>query len=123
MVYVDDFICTYKLHEEDDQEVMYRTQFLQAFNLKSWEDTAVEKKMLHLYEAVKDIDDMKVLIERARTSKHLEMLLLFSGTDDMSVFKMLFKFELFDMTHKCICDAIKNREITSVNKDLLLKNL
>ena len=102
MEYVDDFICTYKLHDEDDQEIMYRTEFLQAFGLESWDDRRVEE---------------------AKTSKHLEMLLLFSGTDDETIFKMLFKFELFDTTHKCICEAINKREVSRVNKEFLFNNL
>ena len=110
MEYVDDFICTYKLHDEEDQEIMYRTEFLQAFGLESWDDRRVEDKMCKLYESIKML-------------KHLEMLLLFSGTDDETIFKMLFKFELFDTTHKCICEAINKREVSKVNKEFLFNNL
>ncbi len=123
MEYVDDFICTYKLHDEDDQEIMYRTEFLQAFGLESWDDRRVEDKMCKLYESIKMLKDVQEIIEKAKTSKHLEMLLLFSGTDDETIFKMLFKFELFDTTHKCICEAINKREVSKVNKEFLFNNL
>jgi hypothetical protein len=123
-MYVDDFICTYKLHEEEcDKEIMYRTQFLQAFGLESWNDQKVEENMHQLYESIKMLKDVKEIIEKAKKSKELEMLLLFSGTEDKDVFKLLFKFELFDFTHRCICDAINKREISKNNKDILLNNL
>lgn len=123
MMYVDDFICTYKLHEENDQEIMYRTQFLQAFGLESWNDKKVEEMMFKLYESIKMLKDVKEIIEKAKASEQLAMLLLFSGTDDKDVFKLLFKFELFDFTHRCICDAINERKISKINKEFLLNNL
>ena len=123
MLYVHDFICTYKLQEEEYQEDLYRTQFLQAFGLDTWNDETVEKRLRQLYESIKTLQDVKEIIEKAKTSEQLAMLLLFSGTNDDDVFKLLFKFELFDLTHRCICDALNDRKISKINKEYLLNNL
>ncbi len=122
-MYVDDFICTYKLHDESDQENMYRSQFLQAFDLKEWDDKCVEERLSALYHVIKEDGDMLDIIAKAKTSKHLEMLLLLSGNDDETIFKTLFKFELFDMTHRCLSDVTSKKKMSSANKELLLNNL
>ena len=122
-MYVDDFICTYKLHDEDDQEIMYRSQFLQALDLNTWNDKLVEERLSTLYLSIKENEDIREIITKAKTSKTLEMLLLFSGNNDITLFKMLFKFELFDMTHRCICDIRSKNSISTTNKEVLLNNL
>ena len=122
-MYDDGFICTYKLLEDEYQEALYRTQFLQAFNLKTWDDNLVEERISNVYEQVKNIPCIQHLLDKAKKSKHLEMLVLFCGDDDFTIFKMLFKYELFDATHKCICDAIKTGKVRQPNKEDFLKNL
>ena len=122
-MYDDGFICTYKLLEDEYQEALYRTQFLQAFNLKTWDDNLVEERISNVYEQVKNIPCIQDLLDKAKKSKHLEILVLFCGDDDFTIFKMLFKYELFDATHKCICDAIKTGKVRQPNKEDFLKNL
>jgi hypothetical protein len=122
-MYVDDFICTYKQHEGENQENVYRTQFLQAFDLQTWDDTKVDERMSSLYETIKNLDDIVFIINAAKKSKELEMLILFSQADDATIFKMLFKFELFDMTHRCICDAIARQKVDDVHKQVLVDAL
>lgn len=122
-MYTDDFICTYKQHDDENQEAVYRTQFLQAFNLQTWDDVMVEERMTRLYNTLKKMDDIILIIETAKKNKELEMLILFSGADDATIFKMLFKFELFDMTHRCICDANASGKIDELHKQCLLDKL
>jgi hypothetical protein len=122
-MYVDDFICTYKQHDAENQENVYRTQFLQAFDLQTWDDTKVDEGMSSLYETIKNLDDIVFIINAAKKSKELEMLILFSQADDATIFKMLFKFELFDMTHRCICDAIATQKVDDVHKQVLVDAL
>jgi len=123
-MYDTDFICTYKLHNKEDQELMYRSQFLQAFGLTQWDDDIVDVKMTNLYNFIKDRSDTREIISKAKTSKDLEIFVALSNNDDAVVFRMLFKFELFDMTHRYLCDAINNNDTKAVvNKEILLKNL
>lgn len=117
-MYVHDFICTYKLHEKDDQELMYRIQLLQAFGLKTWNDAEVETTIHTLYDELKENTDFQEIILDARNSNSLKMILALTGSDDLDVFKLLFKYELFDITHKCLCDYSKLKTITPENKKL-----
>ena len=43
-MYITNFACTYKLHDEEDQEDVYRAQFLQAFNLNEWDDNKINEE-------------------------------------------------------------------------------
>ena len=122
-MYDDGFICTYKLRDEEYQEALYRSQFLQAFKMKMWDDKLVEERILKIYEQINETPCIQYLINQAKKSKHLEMLVLFCGDDDFTIFKMLFKYELFDATHKCICDALNKGSISQSNKDYFLQNL
>ena len=123
-MYCSDFICTYKLIEnESESEHLYRIQFLQAFESKNWDDDIINDKMKNLYESIKDNTNIKDIINNIKTSKNLEMLINLFGNDDLSLFKLLFKYELFDFTHKCICNILNNDNDINKNKDILINNL
>lgn len=122
-MYVYDFICTYKLHEKGDQELMYRIQLLQAFGLEQWDDAIVESTINSLYDNIKENDVFKDIISEVRRCDSLKMMIALTGSDDLDVFKLLFKFELFDITHKCLCDYSRMKIITPDNRRLLSKCL
>jgi hypothetical protein len=114
-MYNYDFLCTYKFHEDDLQEDMYRIQLLQALSLDKWDDKNAAIAMTSLYNDVKDNSDVNAMIEKAKTSNQLQMLILLSGQDNYTIFTLLFKFELFDITHKCLCDVNKSQKISYEN--------
>jgi hypothetical protein len=116
-MYQADFICTYKLMEnEADQEDLYRIQLLQAFDLNEWDDEAINAIILDLYARVSS--EFKEIFEKARQNETiLEMLAFFklSGEKRLEendiIFKLLFKFEYFDLLHRCIVDFLLNQTI------------
>ena len=116
-MYQADFICTYKLMEnEADQEDLYRIQLLQAFDLNEWDDEAINAIILDLYARVSS--EFKEIFEKARRNETiLEMLAFFklSGEKRLEendiIFKLLFKFEYFDLLHRCIVDFLLNQTI------------
>jgi hypothetical protein len=116
-MYQADFICTYKLMENElDQEDLYRIQLLQAFNLNEWDDEAINAIILDLYARVSH--EFKEIFEKARRNETiLEMLAFFklSGEKRLEendiIFKLLFKFEYFDLLHRCIVDFLLNQTI------------
>jgi hypothetical protein len=116
-MYQADFICTYKLMENElDQEDLYRIQLLQAFNLNEWDDEAINAIILDLYARVSH--EFKEIFEKARRNETiLEMLEFFklSGEKRLEendiIFKLLFKFEYFDLLHRCIVDFLLNQTI------------
>ena len=122
-MYNSDFVCTYKSHDHEDQEAMYRVQFLQAFGITRWDDDKVSSITKEIFEELKDIEDVKEILTKARESEQLQIFLTIIGDDDASVFRMLFKFELFDHLHRCISDAKRCGKIELENKTALLNNL
>lgn len=116
-MYQADFICTYKLMENElDQEDLYRIQLLQAFDLNDWDDEAINAIILDLYARVSS--EFKEIFEKARQNETiLEMLAFFklSGEKRLEendiIFKLLFKFEYFDLLHRCIVDFLLNQTI------------
>ena len=117
------FVCTYKAHDSDDQEGMYRVQFLQAFGITQWDDDEVSRITKELFDELRSNDDIKEVLSKARESEQLQMFLAIIGDDDASVFQMLFKFELFDILHRCIHDVRTTGSINTDNKTALLNNL
>jgi len=122
-MYNSDFVCTYKSHDPEDQEAMYRVQFLQAFGITKWDDDEVSKITDELFDELKGLDDIKEILSKARESEQLQLFLTIIGNDDASVFRMLFKFELFDHLHRCISDAKRCGKIELENKTGFLNNL
>ena len=125
-MYCSDFICTYKLIEREiDSEHLYRIQFLQAFQSDKWDDNIINNKIKNLYENIKNNNNIKEIINNIKTSKNLEMLINIFGNDDLSLFNLLFKYELFDLTHMCICNILNkdNEDIINKNKKILINNL
>ena len=125
-MYCADFICTYKLIEnESESEQLYRIQFLQAFQSEKWDDDIINNKMKDLYENIKDNTVINDIISNIKKSKNLEMMITLLGDDELTLFKLLFKYELFDFTHKCICNILNNdnENVTNENKGILINNL
>ena len=119
-MYNYNFLCTYKFHEHDDQEDMYRIQLLQALNLDAWDDEKVGVVMEKLYNHVKSHEDIQKIIEKAKTSNQLKWMIHISGNDNYTIFTMLFKFELFEMTHKCLCELNEKQKISYANSQQLI---
>lgn len=122
-MYKTDFACTYQLHENCDQEDMYRIQLLQAFGIERWDDVKVENIMNNLYISLKENGDIKNIIDVAKKSESLKLMITLLGCDDNDVFKLLFKYELFDITHKCVCDILNFNTISRENKNMVIERL
>ena len=49
--YSADFICTYKMMDnDDDRNIMYQIQILQAFGMQKFDQDEINEKVLHLYQ-------------------------------------------------------------------------
>jgi hypothetical protein len=130
-MYQADFICTYKfMDDETDQEQLYRIQLLQAFDLNEWNDLKINTNIQELYADVGDRPEFKTIFSKARENKSIiEMLDLFllSGEKNLEqndiVFKLLFKFEYFDLLHRCLVDYLLNHTINEKYTTQLLNAL
>lgn len=108
-MYITNFACTYKMHDIDDQEDMYRAQFLQVFNLKEWDDNIINAETEKLYTLCKTKKEFPILINKLKQSSELKTLMFIMGEGDDILFKCLFRFELFDVAHKYFCNVIENK--------------
>jgi len=122
-MYNTEFVCTYKLHEEEDQDDMYRVQLLQAYNLEKWDDKIINNTMTTLFNNYITNADFKEIIDKAKESEKLSNIKTYIGDDPQTLFNGLFQYELFDLIHLCICDLEKSSTISEINKNKLLNNL
>ena len=139
-MYQADFVCTYKLFDdmdENDKEQMYRIQLLQAFDLTEWNDDIINNIIEELYFSICLSGDFKDVFTKARRNKDInELLNIYNAsnreieTDKIAIldendiiFKMLFKFEYFDLTHRCIIDYLIHNSIDDIYLNKLLSAL
>ena len=130
-MYQSDFICTYKSMDNDyDQEQLYRIQLLQAFDLNEWNDDRINTTIGELYAQLFNRIEFKEIFVKARHNPAImEMIDLFklSGVErleeDDIIFKLLFKFEYFDLLHRCIVDFLLTDTISPVYSSKLLNAL
>jgi hypothetical protein len=112
-MYQTDFICTYKnIDDSMEQEDLYRIQLLQAFDMDTWDDKKVNSVTESLFKQMSSANGMKDIIAKCREYPDHAMLISMIGNDDLTVFRLLFKFELFDFTHKCIVEYITTGTIS-----------
>ena len=122
-MYVTDFVCTYNKHDLSDQNTIYQEQFLQAFGVKEWNDDIINKSTLELYNSVKDNQDIKDILEKIKKNEKDSILMLILGSEDINIFKSLFRFDLFDLTHRLLCTLLTTGKVDTKHKINLLSNI
>ena len=122
-MYNTDFVCTYKQHDDEDQDDIYRIQFLQVYNLHTWDDTVINNTITSIFNKYVDNLDMKDIVNKGRDSDKFSNIKTYIGDDDLTIFKGFFQYDLFDQIHLCICDLEKTLEISPLNKSNLINNL
>ena len=120
-MYQSDFICTYKLHSKEDQADMYRIQLLQAFDVMKWDDTAIDTSVKTLFEQIGKHKDIQRILQRAKTSKCCESVVMLVDSEDYTIFSNLFQYDLFDLFHRCICDVVSRKRVDPIHMEMLFK--
>ena len=98
-MYSADFICTYKMmDDDDDRNLMYQIQLLQAFGMQKFDEGEISEKTLQLYHTLKDCDEVKEILEEGiKANPQMEMT-------HVIMFMCLFSYHFFDLFHKCLID-------------------
>lgn len=123
-MYDTSFICTYNLIDNDDESnELYKIQFLQAFKINDWDDKIIGREIDNIYAKIKDTQIIKTALNKLRDNKQLAYLLFFTGNSDDSAFRLLFSYDLFYLTHKCICEFINNNNISDITSNALFDKL
>jgi len=120
-MYCTDFLCTYQIHNDDEdiQEDMYRSQLLQSFGLEEWNDDIINEETNVLYNKIKDVPQMVLVFEKIKSQEVYQFFLTFLGDDNYTLFKLLFKFELFYATHAILCYYLARGENEIVDSNIL----
>ena len=97
--YNADFICTYKLMDnDDDRNILYQIQILQAFSMHNFDENEMSKKILHLYHELKDCNEIKEILKVGVTvNPQMKMT-------NVIMFMCLFSYDFFDLFHKCLIE-------------------
>jgi hypothetical protein len=112
-----ELVLTYKMIEDtDDQDTLFRIQFLQAFGITD------DEYHPEIVSAV--IDD---LYERFRENPGIREILashpLAGGDNSEMIFCMMFSFQIFDLFHTCMRHAKHNEEIPQTLRDEIADSL
>lgn len=119
-MYNTTFKCTYNLLDDDDEsELLYKIQFLQAFNLDDWDDNKINESLNFIETSLKSNEHgIKIL------SKIREVMLMEENANSFEV-AFLCSYNFFYLLHECLIDLSKseNKEISEQNFANLIKKL
>jgi len=138
-----DLVPTYKMIEDfDDQDTLFRIQFLQAFGITNdeYHPDIVSAVMDELYDRFRDNPGIRAILEShpmfhpgtapaappaadtttttppdspSPIGHHITP----EGDNSEMIFCMMFSFQLFDLFHKCLRHAKHGEEIPQVLRD------
>ncbi len=113
-MYNTHFVCTYKLHDADDEEtqdIIYRYDYLSAFGLKEYDSDIIMKTLEEVYEKLKcDKDFMEILESHPRfvvEKKNYEF-----------VMQLMFSFDTFDLFHSCLVYLLYKYRLDEQDKSI-----
>lgn len=131
-MYQTDFICTYKLMDDEFTDDLYQIQILQAFNLEKWDDNVINNRCFELYTILTNADTIfRDIIEKAK--KNIDITNIYDSVidkddkdakdDDKIIFALLFTYDYFDLFHKCICEHMRNGKVSFQTIENLMNKL
>ena len=131
-----DIVLTYKMiDDDDDQDTLFRLQFLQAFGITSneYQPDIVSAELDLLYSRFRDNSTIQKILQshplynkeirgsnastaddNTENTENTDGSAIVMSTDNGEmIFCMMFSFQTFDLFHKCLQDAHYGREISS----------
>ena len=117
--YITDFVCTYHLiggvHGDDADEYcidcLYLMQFLQAFGIADYDNTAIDEVLAEIVDKIKNSDELiRVIMQHP--------LLASPDTANSSyvdIMPFLFAYSSFYAFHKCLIDVYNADPVSDEN--------
>jgi hypothetical protein len=100
-MYDTSFCCTYKLMDTDeDKNIMYRHQLLDAFGLKKYNDDKMNEEIMSIHDKIKDCPQFKEICKACGSTSQFESFKM----DEIIMLICFFSFDTFDLFHKCLID-------------------
>lgn len=128
-----DMVLTYKMIEDtDDQDTLFRIQFLQVFGIMTseYQPDVVSAELDTLYARFRENATIQEILQ-SHPLYHKEQrgsdggdsgsgIVLSSDNSEM-IFCMMFSFQTFDLFHACLRHASHNEEIPESNKTEIIE--
>ena len=114
MNYSSDFICTYKLLEDEDADcanLCYQTQLLQALNMTNFDDFIIQKNIEALYFFLKDYSEIIGILMLLK-EKYINSTMAFFIENNITLFQLLFSYNYFDIFHKSLSQYVREKTQT-----------
>ena len=104
--------------DEETQDIIYRYDYLSAFNLKEYESDIIMKTLEEVYEALKCDKDFVEILEAHQRFVHDKKNYEF-------VMQLMFSFDTFDLFHICLVYLLYKHRLDESNhiKNLFKKNI
>jgi hypothetical protein len=117
-MYNTDFVCTYKVFEElEDDEVnsdmLYQAQFLQAFGIIEYNSDEINAGLEQVKTKSDEVPELKALILQHPYAGS-------EGGDIDTLLPLMFAYPLLDVFHLCLIDAFKTGCISENNRDKVI---
>ena len=114
MNYSSDFVCTYKLLQDEDDDcanLCYQTQLLQALNMTNFDDFIIQKNIEALYFFLKDYSEIIGILMLLK-EKYKNSTMAFFIENNITLFQLLFSYNYFDIFHKCLSHYVREKTQT-----------
>jgi hypothetical protein len=109
--YNNELILTYKMFKkEEDSNLCYQIQLLQAFNMLKYDDFILQKNIESIYELIKNNNNIKeILVIISEKIKTYELFTLANENDkNIFLFQLFFSYNYFETFHKCFINYIND---------------
>ena len=117
--YNNELILTYKmLKKEEDSNLCYQIQLLQAFNMLKYDDFILQKNIETIYELLKNDTNIKEIL--LIISEKMKTYIFFSSIENNNkivIFQLLFSYNYFETFHKCFINYINHFKNNTLKHD------
>ena len=118
--YNSQLVLTYKMFKkEEDSNLCYQIQLLQAFNMLKYDDFILQKNIENIYHFIKnDINIKEILILLSEKMKAYELFNITNEDDKkILIFQLLFSYNYFETFHKCFINYINDFKNNTLKHD------
>jgi len=100
-MYINNFLCTYNLDKNNDDLtfLIYQSQLLQAFDLREFNESKINKITSDLYDKYSQNERIEQMIKNRKMDLGID--------DNLSLFRSCFDFDNFHKIHAILCNIIE----------------
>ena len=118
--YNSQLVLTYKMFKkEEDSNLCYQIQLLQAFNMLKYDDFILQKNIKSIYELLKNDNNInKILVIISEKMKTYELFNLINQNEkNIFLFQLFFSYNYFETFHKCFINYINDFKKNTLKVD------